>query len=857
MQTKELILKTKINVPAPRENLIVRHRLNEQFDKGLDGRMTFICAPAGFGKTTLIGQWLALSGIACGWVSLDEMDNDYVRMWRHIVHALAGTVPKPEGERLLQLARQLPSLSVHTFLDALLNELSGLTERIVLVLDDYHTITNEQIHSYLSYSLDYMPDSVHLVIASRSQLPFPASKWTVRGERADIGVSQLQFTLEETQAFYRKTAGLPLSPYQIEKLFRRTEGWAAILQLISISLQKNGNYDDYIENFSGLNRNVADYLFQEVAARLEPDVYSFLLRTSVLERMDSYACNAVTGRDDSHAMLDKLKTLNLFIVPLDDTGTWYRYHHLFAEYLRSAAYRSSPEQGMASHRLASRSYAERGHLGEAIHHAIAGEDWDWAKHVVEKNADTLLWRGEFALLLGWFETIATHAGLGPNLTLLRAFLFVATGQISSAQAQLPSIERMYASETDSERRKQIQGGMMFIKSNLVFYNGDYEGWFAYMDGMLEEFIPDSTIFYNINLNMNEPLVRRTATGLKGALSAETERIGLRYTSVLEERGWKDSLSNLYVNQSLCEGFYEWNRLEESLKLAQKVELSAHTQRIPGLLAPNRIMQARLYAAGGKMPLAHDVIEEAIVTVSDQGEAYWLKPLKAFRARLLLLEEKIAAAKKELDELGLSAKARPAPDRMFDYFSLVRLLGAQRKEADAIRLLEQLLPKAIRESCQSSIVEISNLLALMNIQRGERQEAMRHLQQALVVGKTHGYIRSFLDEGKAMFELLRLYAGTEQKHEETDGMNAYVDHLLVLFPQDPVRRTAPLSLIEPLSPQELRILHLIRQGAANKEIADQLGLTEGTVKVYLSRIYGKLGVSSRTQALSAAQELGLL
>lgn len=859
-QTDPVMLKTKIALPAPKDNLVVRERLLNAIAGGQRGRLTIVCAPAGFGKTTLLSQWAHRRKQPCAWVTLDDLDNDAVRFWRHVVHALAAAVPAPIGMRLAQLVRTLPNVSDTTFLDASINELFALPEAVALVLDDYHCIANKRIHESLQYWIDYLPPSVHVLIATRSELPFATAKWMARDERNDIDSLQLQFTADEAAAYYREVSGTALSERHIEQLMQRTEGWVTGLQLVSLSMRGERNVDRFIEQFQGDHRNVADYLFHEVVSRLPSDIYRFLLATSVLDRMDATLCDAVTQSRDSARMLEAVRSWNLFLIPLDERNVWFRYHHLFAQFLQGLLKRTDPEGWARSHRLAAECFATRGLLDEAIDHAIAAEDFARMETYLERHIPTVLLRGEFATLLRWFGSFPEPYAPAAELALLYSFVLVVTGQPQRAERELTSIERICAEMAPSNRKKQLQSGMLFVRSNLVFASGDFDRWFSFAAGIMDDMLPEDPTYYNFNYNMTEPLVRRTSLGLKGALSGDMETIAHLFTGVLESHGWRDSLINLYVKQSLAEGLYEWNRLDDCRQLLPAIERAAASAQIPGLLVPLRITQANVQWAEGNPQLALDTIEEAIKTAVPSFDAHWIDALRACRIRLQVADGKVAEAKKELALLGISAKDKPVFSREYVYLSLVRLLGKQRKESDALRLLELLKPQSAREQLQSSLVEIAILQALMEYQRGQRTAALQHLHEALAVGKRNGYVRSFLDEGKAMGELLRLYVSRGSEligaAAREDVSKDYVRMLLGLFPGPTKLPHRAPAAAESLSRSELELLRFIRQGASNKQIATELSLSEGTVKVYLSRLYEKLGVSSRTQALLAAQELQL-
>ncbi len=857
--THTAILKTKITLPNPKDSLIPRSRLLDSLTEGQHGRLTFVSAPAGFGKTTLLTQWAHVCQIPCAWLALDELDNDTIRFWRYLAHAAAPVLPDSNRERILSLAQAMPNLSMYTFLDSFLNELFTLPERIVILLDDVHVIHDRRIHESLAYFIDYLPQGVHMILSSRSELPFSVAKWIAHNEHNGLDMQQMQFTIEETEQFCTSTAGIRLSSRQIEQLRLRTEGWAAGLQLVSHSLRSETNYDRYISEMNGDHRDVADFLFHEVIDKLPAELYPFLLDTSVFAKMNAPIADMATGRSNSQLLLEEVKRLNLFLVPLDDRNMWFRYHHLFAQFLQGLVKRNDPQQWLRANRLASKSFAAHGLMDEAIHHALEAQDMNLVHTYMTAYIPEVLHRGEHDTVLHWFRRLPTEAVLTPELSLLYAFVLVLTGELQEADRLLDEVERIGAASNEPNRNGKLQSGILFVRSNLMFLSGNFEKWFAFVEGSVDQILPEDAMFYNYNYNLTEPLVRRMPLGLKGVLSDATEAIGRMFTGILESRGWAQSLITLYVKQSMCEGYYEWNQLDRSHELLGEVEHACMSMQVPGLSIPLAITQARLYVADNRLHLAHDCIQNAIQATTDDR---WLRLLQAFQIRLYLHDGQAALAKKTANKLGLTAKDKPSFDQEYMYLAFVRLLGKQRKEREALRLLELMKPQAEREQLISSIVEISILQALLEDQRGWRDSALLPLHDALTLGHQNGYIRSFLDEGSAMKALLKHYLQIQMtepaKLPATDTISEYARKLLGLFPCDEKPQVSHVSaLAEPLSHSELNLLRLLKQGATNKEIAAELALSPGTVRVYLSRVYEKLAVSSRTQALHAVQELRLL
>jgi len=860
--TESVLLYSKTHPPVARKSLVERSRLIERLEQGIRGRLTLVSAPAGFGKTTLLGQWLGSTGRDVSWVSLEETDSDPGRFWRYAAEALSPHVAPAGRQEYEQLVRTFPSVSTSTFLDAFINQLRFLSRPTVLVLDDYHAITESRVHESVAYFIEHKPFGLHLVLSSRAEPPFSVARWIARDELALIDASQLLFTAEESASFCLE-ASSDLEPRHVRKLHERTEGWITGLQLASISLREASDRDMFIERFKGHHRHVADYLFHEVVSGLPADLRHFLYATSALRRLDAKSCDAVTGRSDGKSMLERLKARNLFLVPLDDYDVWFRYHHLFADFLRNRIKETDPSLWRSANLAAGRSFASRGLLDEAIDCALAAEDYELAESYLTRHAPSVLKRGEFPTLLRWFDGFPPETELSAEMALLRAFLYVVTGQREPAVRSLETLEAQARSMDAGEARQQLQSGLLFVKSNLLFMFGEFEQWFSFSEGILDELLPHNPWFFNFNYNLSEPFARRTAFGLKGVLSGQTEQIGRLFVGALERHGWGDSLISLYVLQSLAEGFYEWDRFEESAELLRTIERASRHNFVPGLFVPCRITQANLYWSAGQRDLAHETLDEATVFVADQADEIWTGYLASARARLFLREGSPNLAKKEVSKLRIGPKDRPAYHREYDYLTLCRLLSAQGKEREALRLLELMKPQAAREGSLMGLAEIGLLQADLLDRMGQRTQAMKALQEALTIGQANGYYWTFLEGEERTEKLLRKYLafrGHEERSAEETVLEEYVNGLLSRFSdkaREEVAAAAQPGLVEPLTRTEIRLLDLIRQGESNKRIAEKMSLSEGSVKVYSSRIYGKLGVSSRTQAVIAAQRLGLL
>jgi LuxR family maltose regulon positive regulatory protein len=934
--TEANIALAKITLPGRRSTTIVRDRLLQALDQSLTGKLTVVHAPAGYGKTSLLADWGQSAKFPVSWLSLDAADNDGSRYWRCLTHAIAKSMDEGARARLYRLAEAMSSVSRLAYIDALLNELSNAREPLLCIIDDYHVIASEQLHEHMAYFIDYLPDGFHLALASRQPLPFPTMKLKLRGEATELNVSDLRFTLEESELLLRESeqgAGSRPSVDRLALLLERTEGWITGILLIQVLVRSGQTMEAALRSFRGHERHVSDYLFQEAVASLPAGLRSFLLQTSVLAGFDETICNELTGRDDAGDMLKRIHEHNLFLLPLDESARRYRYHRLFSEYWADSYQREQPDSWRRTHLHASVLLAERGMLREAIGHASLAGDYKAMEGLLARHIPDVLRQGELTTLLGWFGSFPADYPLSPELSLLHAFVLVLTGQPVPAENLLQKLELLLEQSDGSapERDVGLRSGILFVRSNLVFTSGEYEKWLAFSNGILNQLVPENPTFYNFNYNLKEPLVRKTVMGMNGVLSPQTEAIAGLFSGTMDSHGWDRSLINLYVKQSLAEGYYEWNRLADSLKLLRGIEQAVESRGVPGLLIPHRLTEAAIHSATGDAAQAELLIDDALRFASGLEDKRWLAVVHAYKTRHALQSDQLSQAKASAKHLAVTAKAVPTFAQEYEYLTLARLLGRQRKEKEALRLLELLKPQARREGQLGSLAEHALLQAMFEFKLGNRGMAWGYLEEALAIGAANGYVRTFADEGEEAGELLRRYRNREGgiaaeqatgKRRKDDVRIAhasvapasvahasatqasvahastaqasvahasaalslplettsttmtamesdkgglpneipleYVDKLIEACPVRaiPAAKNEPVEQ-ESLTRSELELLRQLRLGASNKQISAALHLSEGTVKVYLSNLYGKLGVSSRTQALLAAQERGLL
>ncbi|MBI3943186.1 MAG: hypothetical protein HY326_09255 [Chloroflexi bacterium] len=918
------LLATKLYIPPARSSLVPRPRLTRRLDSGLVLKLILISAPAGSGKTTLLSEWRTgppSSDTPFAWLSLDEGDNDPARFWSYVVAALQRIQPDiGEGLRALFHTGQSPPAEMAMTL--LINDVTAFSQDFVLVLDDYHLIHTESIHQALIYLLDHLPPQMHLAIASRAEPPLPLPRWRGRGQMVEINAADLRFTAAEAASFLNQMMGLELSADQIGALEARTEGWIAGLQMAALSLQRLGQPDlsAFIDSFSGGHRYIVDYLVQEVLQRQPQEVQEFLLQTSVLHRLCGPLCDALTGRGDGQAMLQRLETANLFMIPLDAERQWYRYHHLFGEVLRKRLQQTEPEGDKEMLRRAFAWYEQQGFIVEAVDHALAAAEYDTAARLMEQNFSLMRGRGQMVTLRGWLEVLPPELVRSqPRLCVIAADIISLTAyDFAVVESYLQDAERGL-SQVDPLSLPPVE--VQHIRGRIAARRVDIAARQANISRTLEQaalarqLMPEEDIFH-----------RQEFTGLVGAaylfngeaLAAERVCMDPEYLEPNERSGgliwsliqwncgnlrrameilrggieYMKKISPLFILAptnhigtryvKMGETLYQWNDLDAARRYAlDGVEIHKQWHYLTSA-AYGYFLLARIYLAQGDTQPVYGIIDQLGQWAhTSPPDSFWSKTLgrgsiDAMQARLHLLLGNLPAASRWAQASDLRIDDQPDYLKLFDHLVLARVSLAQGQPAAALRLLPRLLNHAEIQGRGYDIVQILALQALALQAQGEIKQALETLQRALSLAEPEGYIRTFIDEGQPMRELL-LQVGRLQVEklqvEKLAGSGAtpvskeYLDRLLAAFDAPPAQASQHTNLqtfqpsnsplAEPLSERELEVLRLIAGGLSNREIGAQLHVTVGTVKNHANAIFGKLEVSSRTQAAARARELGLL
>ncbi len=500
------LIETKLHVPHRRRGLVTRSRLRSRLDRGREATLTLVSAPAGFGKTTLLTDWLAAeaaAGRATAWLSLDQRDNDPALFWTYLVTALQTAAPDVGAGALALL--HSPQSTLEAVVATLINDLDAIADEVVLVLDDYHVIDAPEVHESMGFLLDHLPRQVHLVIASRADPPLPLARLRARGELVEVRAADLRFTSDEATAYLDGMTGLELTEADVAALEERTEGWIAALQLAALSMQGRDDVAGFIAGFAGDDRYIVDYLVGEVLQRQPDDVRSFLLRTSVLSRLTGPLCDAVTGQQGGSATLEALDRGNMFIVPLDDRRRWYRYHHLFADVLRARLLDEQPDEVATLHRRASAWYEDNGARSDAIRHATEGGDVDRAADLIELSIPEMVKGRQEATLRRWFEALPIGLfAVRPVLSMGYVGALMASGEFEGVEARLRDAERWVEPTTsgaprarsaemvvvDEERFRGLASSISVHRAGLALIAGDAAGTTAHAERALDLAGPD-------------------------------------------------------------------------------------------------------------------------------------------------------------------------------------------------------------------------------------------------------------------------------------------------------------------------------------------------------------------------------
>jgi LuxR family maltose regulon positive regulatory protein len=910
--------------------MVSRSRLIKELNAGLPGqsghfahKLTLISAPAGFGKTTLLSEWTATAGRPVAWLSLDEGDNDPTRFWVYFVAALR-TIPSLSetgvGESALAMLQSPQPPSMETVLPALINDIAAVSQHdhdgpsYVLILDDYHEIEAQPIHEGIAFLLDNQPRQLHLVLSTRADPPLPIARLRGRGQLTELRQTDLRFTHDEAAAFLNTCVGLNLSAKDVAALEARTEGWIAGLQMAAVSMRNQEDVARFIRAFTGSDRYILDYLVEEVLHREQESVQTFLLQTSILDRLTGPLCDAilVSGveeqqRGGDHGtsvpqtpisasgqeILEYLERNNLFVVSLDNERRWYRYHHLFADLLQHRLQQAQPDMVPLAHSRACAWYEHNGLIAEAIDHAIAAGDAEWAARLVEQAAESTMLRSEFATLLRWVEALPQDLlRTRPRLCVYQALAMVFGGQpLDIAQSCLQQ-----AVEADVDG--SIAGDVTAFRALMAAYRGEREQS-ANLAQRALELLPEESLFF-----------RSFVTGFLGLAHLYSGEIEPATRAFKEAVRVSQKTGNLTISVlarcHLAELAMLQGKVDEAEALyEQAVDIATDDRGQPQPIAGVALIGlGRLEAERYNLEAATRHLTEGIELTEKWGEAGAISgytglarvrqsqgdergALEAVQtaqrlaekfdamdvddigvglceARLWIAQGNIKAVDRWIEERDLDRdlnlemlkeEIRTAHSlyRFSEYATMALVRVAQGRPGDALSVLRPLLQAAEDAGWVAYCMEVSATEALALQAQGNTAQALAALERALSTAEPGGFVRTFAEKRPGMAELLYQAAAQGIVPEHAGRLLAALPE-----PEAPdLFQEMPADMVEPLSKREHEVLQLIAEGLSNREIAHKLFLSMSTVKVHTYNIYGKLGVHSRTQAVAKARALGIL
>lgn len=884
---QQRVLTTKLHIPPWRVGNVARPRLVALAQAGIaEGRrLTLISAPAGYGKTTLVVEWVQALQTArpVAWLALDEADNQPTRFFVHWLAALERAFPA--------LAQDFQSLldtshtpAPTTMLDIVINALAEQNAPLLLVFDDYHILVNAQLHEAMAYFIDHLPASVHLVLTTRVDPPLPLARLRARGQMTEIRAQQLRFLSEEAQEFFAQAMALDLEPETVHMVEARTEGWAAGLQLAALALQHLPNRQAFVDGFRGSHRYVLDYLAEEVVRQLGAETRQFLSQTAILSRFNAALCESLTGRPDSQSLLQQLERANLFLVPLDDERVWYRYHHLFADYLRTLLTR---EDAAELCKKASIWHEANDQVEEAVRYALACTDAAFAADMVARalQRNTTWSDGNVAQLSDWLDALPAHVFRSrPQLSLNASRVLYLAGCFDQAQERITEAvawlqENPVSSAVSSPvspDTEQLLAMAALYRGAIAAVRGDSEQAIAQTHAALARLDSSNHLAhargaFSLGLayelaDKNELAVQNYLRSSEAAAAADVlflaihARCAAAQVQILQGRlrqaeatchaaiqlagsrrlapvglAWS-ILGGIAVERNALADAERW--LTDGIALSRRGGLTDDV--ILGL-----VHLARLRAAQGDITGAQAAMDEVTALIRAYGVPRMVLRAGAQHSRLqLFIGEYSAAAQWAADYQA----ERTAPLLEFEELTLARVLLATGKLADAAAILEPLLETAQRAGRRQSALEASLLLSQLYRARGSTQVALAWLEQALQIAAQEGYVRILMEEGADLHDLLPNVRRVAPE---------LVDRLLsVHVPTDAAPDDPPVNLPEALSEQELRVLHLIAAGKSNREIAEELVITVGTAKWHVHNVLQKLGVRNRPQAIVRARALGI-
>ncbi|MFD0961581.1 LuxR C-terminal-related transcriptional regulator [Paenibacillus chungangensis] len=853
-----MIIATKLHIPRQRSALVTRPRLIHRLNEGLNRALTLVTAPAGYGKTTLLSEWATIVDTPVAWVSLDQGENDRMRFWAHTIAALKQAYPEFDEQAVLRHAADATGDSL---LAALVNGVNRISQTTVLVWDDFHHVQEPAILNDVVYLLERLPPHIHLYIASQNIPSISLSRIRVGDGLNRLGVSDLRFILEETFSFFSLCGGVELSGDEGVAVQKRTEGWAAAMRLAVLSLSEHADPASLLRIMTGMERDVSDYFFEEVLSRQPDYMQQFLLQTSILERMTGELCMAVTEMSESVSYLQQLEQESLFLVPLDEHREWYRYHHLFQQFLKAQLKIQEPQQWKGLHAAAGTWLEENGYSHEAIEQYLAGESYADALSLLELLAPELMIQ-EWATLCTWLSAIPeSQLFARPMMLLTKLASQYLSGQTQAATDGYWRVVRWLERDTanlNSDQEMRLQAGLAFLAAIRTFLDRDFDYAVQFSKEYIERHPQgDFLIGFGSDQDGYHPVWDIYVTDDSLALA---KQVLTPLLSIWSETQNKDFVAHLCIDVGKLQ--YERNQLDEAERYMRQARDIGKSHDNPSLATIATLWLARIAAVQDEWESANAIVHELSKQKAMRSNSRLAEKVTWFQAMLGRMQGDERPVKRWLRISGLRSKDEIPLSMVAEYDLLALWLAEQEKTEEAMILTERLLFIVSQAGRQSErirlLVHKSRFLSV----QGKVEQSMDVLEEALALAQPEGYIRTFVDEGAPLGRLFDQYINLRQNQHRRPGKKvplSYVKRLLRLF--YPLEGGISESLSNEnsnlvLTVKERDVLRLMEKGLSNKEIGLQLNVTLATVKTHINNIYSKLQAKNRLQALERVRSLEL-
>jgi len=891
------MIATKLHIPSTSINLVHRSHLFEKMDNGLKRKLTLISAPAGFGKTTVISDWISQNKIPSVWYSIDKRDNDPVEFLTYIIAGIQ-TIEKDFGQSSLKLLKAPHRPNTESIAGLLINDILSIEKDFILVLDDFHLINTKEVFELMKFLLENIPGQMHMVISTRSDPPLSIARLRSQNQLIELRSSDLSFSANDISIFFNKKLKLGLSIDDVYSLETKTEGWIAGLQLTALSMQGRDDVSKFIETFAGDNRYIMDYLIEEVLNIQTEEVKEFLLQSSILEQINGSLCDAVLNKNDSQLILESLEKDNMFIIPLDSERNWYRFHHLFTDLLKQRLLLEKKNDIKELHNKASLWFEENGMYAFAIDHALEIENFEKAMQLLNNQVEKLWEYGQHAAIMKFGDLLPNDIiEKNPNFCLFYSWILISAGRLQEAEKFLNAAEKMLTENStkkeEANKANELLGKVSVAFAYLLSNTGKTEKLFKYCEQANENLSEKDPLWYSwawfsygvayfIKGNLKESstafnralefgkksgnlyLIATTVLRLAyGEMRQGNYKLAYKKCNellkIISNGGYSQMIKNDWsfsgVFAILGHIQYMWNELDEAMQNAKTGYESCKKGEDITSLTFSSLIYTRVLLSRGDNINANQLIREL-------DEIYKKKELTpimrsaitAWKVGVFVEQEQFEKASQLIKMLDLGIDKEITRDNELVNISFARLLIAQFKFDEAEKLLYQLHKLAESEKRIERLIEIKNLFAILNKIKGNKEEALTYLSDSLVLAEKENLLMFFIQEGEHIAELLQELA---KRHatKKFDFSGNFLDKLLLAFEKKENRKKD--YSVEILSKREIDVLRLIAEDLSNQEIAGKLFVSLNTVKTHAKNIYLKLDVDSRTKAVVKAKELGLI